>query len=110
MRRGAGLGGEPGRTPAREQVAHFLVPMANAWDDVVFTCGHQRLFCSTRCVDAWLERTGHERGYVMDLPTLWRQAPHWYAGRLDYGYRRREPSQAAAYFREAGLRGPFWGL
>jgi Alkylmercury lyase len=96
--------------PAGDQVAHFLVPVAQMWDDVVRTCGHQRLFCDATCVNAWLDRIGHERGYVMDLPTLWRLAAHWYDGRLDRGYTRREPAAAAAYFRQAGLQGPFWGL
>lgn len=96
--------------PDGEQVAHFLVPAARIWDDVVHTCGHQRLFCSPACVDAWLADTGNPRGYVMDLATLWRLARGWYAGRLDRGYVRRDPSQAADYFRSAGLTGPFWGL
>jgi hypothetical protein len=96
--------------PAGEQVAHFLVPVAHIWDDVVHTCSHQSIFCSTACVDDWLTRTGHERGYVMDLGTLWRLASQWYAGRLDHGYTRRDPAQAAGYFREVGLAGPFWGL
>jgi hypothetical protein len=91
-------------------VAHFLVPVAHMWDDVVHTCGHQSLFCSTDCVDDWLGRSGHERGYVMDLATLWRLARGWYAGRLDHGYTRRDPSDAADHFREAGLTGPFWNL
>ena len=38
------------------------------------TCSHQRLFCSTICVEAWLAKTGNHRGYVMDVPTLWRLA------------------------------------
>jgi hypothetical protein len=46
----------------------------------------------------------------MDLATLWRLARGWYAGRLDHGYVRRDPSQAADYFRSVGLTGPFWGL
>jgi hypothetical protein len=96
--------------PAGDQVAHFLVPAAHIWDDVVHTCGHQRLFCSPACVDAWLEASGNPRGYVMDLPTLWRLARGWYAGRMDRGYVRRDPSQAADYFRSVGLTGPFWGL
>ncbi len=50
------------------------------WDDVVRTCGHQRLFCGEACVAAWLARSGHERGYVMDLATLWRLARGWYDG------------------------------
>ena len=60
--------------PAGDEVAHFLVPTAHLWDDVVHTCGHQRLFCSEACVDRWLSDSGNERGYVMDLPTLWRLA------------------------------------
>ena len=57
----------------------------------------------------WLARTGNERGYVMDLPTLWRLAAHWYEGRLDTPYRRREPAEAKEYFASVGLTGPFWG-
>jgi hypothetical protein len=96
--------------PAGEEVAHFLVPAARMWDDVVHTCGHQRLFCGEECVATWLQRTRHERGYVMDLGTLWRLAQGWYDGRLDRGYQRREPAEAKEYFRSVGLRGPFWGL
>ena len=93
-----------------DQVAHFLVPAARMWDDVVHTCGHQRLFCAQDCVDTWLAGTGYPRGYVMDLGTLWRLAAHWYDGRMDRGYTRREPSRAAAYLRGVGLAGSFWGL
>jgi hypothetical protein len=46
----------------------------------------------------------------MDLGTLWRLAAHWYDGRLERGYVRREPSRAAAFMRDVGLSGPFWGL
>jgi Alkylmercury lyase len=96
--------------PEGDQMAHFLVPAAHIWDDVVHTCSHQRIFCSTGCIDDWLRRTGHPRGYVMDLATLWRLAAHWYDGRLESGYRRRDPATAADYLRSVGLAGPFWGL
>lgn len=91
------------------EVAHFLVPVAHMWDDVVHTCGHQRIFCDRSCVAAWLDRTGHAEGSIIDLATLWRLAQGWYAGRLDRGYVRREPSAATAYFAEVGLTGRFWG-
>jgi hypothetical protein len=96
--------------PPGEQVAHFLVPTSHMWDDVVHTCGNQRIFCSEHCVTTWLDLTGHQRGYVMDLSTLWRLASGWYAGRLERGYVRREPSAAADYLRNVGLCGAFWGL
>ncbi|HKE73455.1 MAG TPA: organomercurial lyase [Acidimicrobiales bacterium] len=96
--------------PAGGQVAHFPVPAGHMWDDVVATCGSQQLFCDEGCVRAWLDREGRARGDVLDLATLWRLARGWYAGRLERGYTRRDPVTAAAYFREVGLRGAFWGL
>jgi len=96
--------------PPGDQTVHFLVPTSHIWDDVVHTCRHQRIFCDEGCVASWLRASGNEPGYIMSLATLWRLASHWYDGRLDPGYRRRDPSTAAAYFREVGLHGPFWGL
>jgi hypothetical protein len=94
--------------PAGDEVAHFLVPVTRMWQDVVHTCRHQRLFCGEPCVAAWLTRTRQQRGYVMDLGTLWRFASRWYEGRLSRGYVRRDPVSAAAYMAEVGLTGPFW--
>jgi hypothetical protein len=96
--------------PDGPERAHFLVPAHRIWDDVVHTCSNQLLFCGDACIDAWLHRTGLEEGYRMDLATLWRFAAGWYAGRLDPGYQRRDPSEARSYFRDVGLSGPFWGL
>ena len=98
------------KPPRGREVAHFLTPAAHMWDDVLRTCSNQRIFCDAECVDAWVAREGLERGYIMDLATLWRLARGWYAGRLDPGYSRREPAAAAGYFREVGLEGPFWSL
>lgn len=96
--------------PEGDQLAHFLVPVARMWDDVFHTCGNQRIFCEPRCIEDWLTQTANDEGSVMDLATLWRLASGWYAGRLDRGYVRRDPSAAAAYFADVGLSGPFWGL
>jgi hypothetical protein len=96
--------------PPGDQVAHFLVPAARMWDDVVHTCSHQRIFCSQECVASWARRNGTEPGYLTDLGTLWRFASRWYEGRMDRGYVRRDPATAATYMRGAGLSGPFWGL
>ena len=101
---------ETSEPPTGAERAHFLVPTAHMWDDVIHTCGNQSLFCDDDCVDRWLERTNNPEGYRMDLDTLWRLAAGWYAGRLEHGYRRREPADALAYFAEVGLAGPFWGL
>lgn len=96
--------------PEGLEVAHFLVPMDRVWNDVVYACSNQRLFCSGGCVQAWLANTGHAQGYIMDLAALWHLASGWYSGRLDSPYQRKDPQSAADYFRSVGLHGPFWGL
>ncbi|MGI9667286.1 MAG: organomercurial lyase [Acidimicrobiia bacterium] len=96
--------------PTGDQIAHFLTPMSAVWDDVVHACGNQRVFCDEACLDRWLSRENLQRGYVADLPTVWRLASRWYEGRLDSPYVRREPVEAREYFRSVGLHGPFWGL
>ena len=63
--------------PAGDQLAHFLVPAARMWDDVVFTCSNQRVFCDEDCLDVWLAREGRQRGYTTDLATVWRLASGW---------------------------------
>jgi len=95
--------------PESDWLAHFLVPAARMWDDVVYTCSNQRLFCSQDCIDDWLVSNGQSRGYVMDVETLWTLASGWYAGRLDVGYQRREPSESAAFLQAVGLTDTFWG-
>lgn len=91
-------------------MVHFATPMAHAWDDVVRTCSRQQIFCDNRCLDNYLAVTdfGHD-GARFDIPTLWHLAAHWYDGRLQRGYRRREPASAARYFASVGLTGDFWG-
>jgi hypothetical protein len=96
--------------PPGDQVAHFLTPAHRIWPDAAHACDNQLIFCSESHVEAWLERTGTDRGYILSLDTLWRLAAHWYDGRLGTPYIRREPIAAAEYFRSVGLRGPFWGL
>ena len=91
--------------PEGDQVAHFLVPVTRIWDDVLFTLRQPAVFCDERLPRGWLAREGHARGYATDLATVWRLAKGWYAGRLDEGYRRREPAEAAAYFRSVGCVG-----
>jgi hypothetical protein len=95
--------------PEGDQVAHFLVPVERMWADVLHTCSHQRIFCSEECIDDWLAVTGRPKGAVLDLPALWNLAAHWYDGRLERGYRRREPEESAQYLRGLGLTGAFWG-
>lgn len=89
--------------PEGPEVAYFVVPVAEMWNDVVHTCSKQRLYCNDSCAPIG-------EGTRLDLATLWRLASRWYEGRLERGYQRRDPAAAKEYFRSVGLTGAFWGL
>ncbi|GAA1260615.1 organomercurial lyase [Sphaerisporangium rubeum] len=99
----------PDVPPAASLVAHFLVPIPRMWDDVVFACSNQSLFCSEEHVGRWLRETRYPRGALLDMRTLWLLATRWYTGRMTREYRRRTPDEALALFRSLGLSGAFWG-
>ncbi len=101
---------DPNTAPTGQQIAHFLVPTNRMWDDVIHTCGNQRIFCNDFCLKEWLSSSENDFGYSMDLETLWKLSRSWYEGRLNYDYERREPSSATEYFKSAGLNGEFWGI
>jgi hypothetical protein len=101
---------DPGAPPPDSYVAHFLVPAARWWDDVVLTCSTIRLACGPEHVERWAAAEGERVGAVVDLPTMWRLGKVWYGDRLHDDHRRRTPEEAAAVFAEHGLTGPFWDL
>lgn len=89
-------------------VAHFLVPVTQMWNDVVYACSNQLLFCNRTHVEEWLQKTGNVFGTILDLSTLWILATNWYKGRLTSEYRRRTADEAADFFASIGLKGDFW--
>lgn len=78
---------EPDRPPTvdNDWVAHFVVPVRQMWNDVVYSCSNQLLFCNRTHVEEWLQTTGNTFGTILDLTTLWTLATNWYAGRLTPG-------------------------
>ena len=101
---------DPQGPPPEPYVAHFLVPAARWWDDVVRTCSTIRLACTAGHVEAWAAGAGERVGAVVDLETMWRLGRVWYEDRLHDDHRRRTPEEATAVFAELGLTGPFWDM
>jgi hypothetical protein len=61
-------------------------------------------------VDAWLERTGHDRGAVVSFEQMWALAQRWYEGRMKPGWRGRSAEEAQRVLDDVGLSGDFWSL
>ncbi len=91
-------------------VVHFPVPMAQAWDNVVYTCSTMLLFEGEAQVDDWSRRHGIPRGDVQPIERIWEFARAWYGRHLDPAWRKWSVDEARALFERFGLTGPIWQL
>lgn len=96
-------------TPAEYRV-HFPIPMARAWDNVMYTCSTMLVFASDAAVDAWCARHAMPRGDVQSLATVWAFAQVWYGRHLEPGWTKWTTDEARELFARFGLTGPIWDL
>jgi len=61
-------------------------------------------------LQAWLDETGHGRGYTASTQTMYELSQDWYAGRMEVGWEPPTAEEAEAIFSRHGLAGEFWRL
>ncbi len=101
---------EQGKLLDTDYVIHFPVPMAQAWDNVVYTCSMMLLFHDSDAVAAWCDRHGKPQGDVRPVEQIWHFAREWYGHHLDVGWQKWTAAEAVAMFDRHGLDGPIWSL
>lgn len=99
--------GELSRT---DLVVHFPVPMANAWDNVIYTCSLMLLFSDAAQVAAWSQRHHIPVGDIQPITTVLALAQRWYGEHLRRDWRKRSVAEARAIFQDLGLTHPVWSL
>ncbi|HEU5209990.1 MAG TPA: alkylmercury lyase family protein [Longimicrobiales bacterium] len=87
---------------------HFPVPMARAWDNVIYTCSTMLLFESEAQIAGWCRRHRIPRGDVQPLELVLAFAQEWYGGHLDRDWVKWSSAEAATLFEKHGLTGPTW--
>lgn len=91
-------------------LVHFPVPMARAWDNVVYTCSTMLLFEDEAHVERWCARHGVPRGDVRRVADLWPFAREWYGSHLSEEWEKISVPRAREMFARHGLDGPIWSL
>ena len=91
-------------------LVHFPVPMANAWDNVLYTCSTMLVFDGDAAVADWCRRHGVAKGDVRPIEQVWRFASEWYGRHLDRDWRKWTADEARAMFARHGLDGPIWEM
>lgn len=89
-------------------VIHFPVPMANAWDNVIYTCSLIQLFEDEAQVDAWCHQHGIVKGDVQTAQKVLQLSKAWYGRHLDKDWKKWTSAEAAQIFGRLGFSGPIW--
>lgn len=91
-------------------LVHFPIPMAHAWDNVIFTCTTMLVFEDEKAIDAWSRRHALPRGDARPIQTVYDFARFWYARHLDPDWQKWSTDEALSLFERFGLRGRIWEL
>jgi hypothetical protein len=89
-------------------VAHFPVPVAQAWDNVHRHCALTLVFANGASIGPWCERHGVPAGEILALEQVARLARIWYGDHLAPDWRKPTASEARARLERAGLTSSHW--
>jgi hypothetical protein len=99
-----------GLVSRQDLVVHFPIPMAQAWDNVVYTCSTMLLFKDEAHVVEWSARRRIPRGDIQPVAKVLELAQRWYGGHLSADWTKKSVAEARAIFAELGFSHPVWSL
>ena len=91
-------------------VVHFPIPMAQAWDNVTYTCSTMLMFESAQDVARWCDQHRIAQGDIQPLANVWDFARTWYGNHLNPRWEKWNNQQALAIFERFGLTHPVWQI
>jgi hypothetical protein len=89
---------------------HFPIPMAKAWDNVVYTCSTMLVFASESEIDEWCTRHALPRGDAQPIQLAYEFAAVWYGQHLNLDWRKWTLEEARLLFARFGFKGTIWAL
>lgn len=99
-----------GQVVERDLVVHFSVPLAHAWDNVVYYCTTVLVFERAGDVPRWCAAHGIAQGAIVPIEQALSLARAWYGRHLAPDWKKLTATEASAVFAGAGLIGPFWSV
>lgn len=101
---------EGGRLIETDLLVHFPVPMAQAWDNVIYTCSTMLLFETEGAIDEWCRKHRISKGDVQPITRVWEFAQAWYGNHLNPDWKKWSAEEARAIFERFGLTAATWQM
>lgn len=93
-----------------DYVVHFPVKMANAWDNVIYTCSVMLLFRDEQQVDDWCQKYNIPKGDVQSASKVFEFAGEWYGNHLAEDWVKWTSKEAKDIFDKYGLTSDIWKI
>lgn len=101
---------EDGQIDRSDLVVHFPIPMARAWENVIYTCSTMLLFKDENQVAEWSARHRIPLGDIQPVARVLELAKRWYGEHLRPDWTKKSITEARAIFSDLGLAHPVWSL
>ena len=99
-----------GKLERNDLFVHFPIPMANAWDNVIYTCSNMLLFKNEEEVNQWSFRHNIPRGDLQPIERIWEFSKVWYGNHLKPHWTKWTGAEAKTIFQRFGLTSNTWEL
>ena len=99
-----------GEIQEKNYFIHFLVPMKNAWDNVIYTCSNMLVFESEEQIDKWSKKHNIPKGDIQPIDRIWNFSKKWYGNHLNPDWTKWTIEEAKEMFREFELSDRIWKL
>ena len=99
-----------GEIQEKNHFIHFPIPMAKAWDNVIYTCSNMLLFESIDQVKQWTQQHRIPLGDIQPIENIWNFSKKWYGNHLNPDWEKWTVEEAKQLFIEFGLVHEIWQL
>lgn len=89
---------------------HFPIPMARAWDNVIYTCSNMLVFKDEEQIDNWAKKHNIPKGDVQPIANVWEFSKKWYGNHLNPAWEKWTMQEAKDIFLEFNLTNKIWDL
>lgn len=89
---------------------HFPVPMAKAWDNVIYTCSNMLVFKDEEQINNWTKRHNIPKGDIQPITNVWAFSKKWYGNHLDPGWEKWTMQEAKDIFLQFNLTNRIWDI
>ena len=89
---------------------HFPVPMAKAWDNVIYTCSNMLVFKDEIQIDNWTKKHNIPKGDIQPIVNVWEFSKKWYGNHLNPDWEKWTMQEAKDIFLQFNLTNKIWDI